>query len=113
MAINEVLTAKVRAALSHLPNVEEKKMFRGIGFMLNDKLCLSVGDNRLMLRIDPGLQDEALQKPGVSPVVMRGRQCKGYVYVKEEALKTKKDFDEWISLAVAFNAKAKSSKKKK
>lgn len=73
MAINEALTAKVRAALSHLRNVEEKKMFRGIAFLLNDKLCMSVGDDRLMLRIDPALHDEAVQKPGVTTVIERPR----------------------------------------
>ena len=81
--------------------------------MVNDKMCISVGDDRLMLRIDPTLHNDALLKPGVSTVVMGGRECKGYVYVKEDAVQKKKDFDDWIKLALAFNEKAKSSKRKK
>jgi TfoX/Sxy family transcriptional regulator of competence genes len=111
MAINEKFTARVRQALASQANVEEKKMFRGIAFMLNDKLCISVGDDRLMLRIDPSLHDEALQS-GASTVIMKGRECKGYVYVKEDAVQRKKDFDYWINLALSFNPKAKASKKK-
>jgi len=44
---------------------------------------------------------------------MGGREYKGYVYVSDGAIKTKKDFDYWISLALAFNKLAKSSKKKR
>lgn len=113
MAINEKLTARVRQALSSQPKVEEKKMFRGILFMVNDKMCMSVGDDRLMLRIDPTLHNDALLTPGVSTVVMGNRECKGYVYVKEDVVKANKDFDYWINLALVFNARAKSSKKKK
>ncbi|QEC55492.1 TfoX/Sxy family protein [Flavisolibacter ginsenosidimutans] len=43
MAINENFTVRVREALSSQPKVEEKKMFCGILFMVNDKMCISVG----------------------------------------------------------------------
>jgi len=44
---------------------------------------------------------------------MKGREYKGYVYVSEEGIKTKKDLAYWITLALDFNKLAKSSKKKK
>ena len=47
MAYNEVLTNRVREALTEVANVEEKKMFRGIACMVNGKLCMSVGDEEL------------------------------------------------------------------
>jgi len=46
-------------------------------------------------------------------MVFTGRPMKGYVFVSEEGLKTKKDFDYWINLCLEFNKKAKASKKKK
>ena len=46
-------------------------------------------------------------------VKMKGREYKGYVYISEEGIKTKKDLAYWISLALDFNKLAKSSKKKK
>ena len=55
MAHNEKLTKRVREALEHLDNVEEKKMFRGITFMVDGKMCISTGDVRLMCRIDPAI----------------------------------------------------------
>ena len=113
MAYNEKLTVRIREALAHLPNVEEKRMFRGVTFMVNDKMCISAGDNKIMCRIDPSIHEEALKRKGCETVKMKGREYKGYVYVSEEGIKTKKDLDYWIRLALEFNKLAKSSKKKK
>src|SRR5258708_5789095 len=102
MSYNEELTDRVRAALAHLPKVEEKKMFRGVTFMVNGKMCITVGDDTLMFRIDPEVHDEALKRAGSRTVVMKGREYKGYVYVHEDGIKTKNDFDYWMGLALDF-----------
>lgn len=112
MAYNEKLTKKVREALSHLPKVEEKRMFRGVAFMVNDKMCISAGGDELMFRIDPAKYDEVVKKKGCRPVIMRGREYKGYVYVKDNAMKTKSQFDYWVNLALDFNKKAIASKRR-
>jgi len=48
---------------------------------------------------------------------MRGTICQityiGYVYVNEAGIRTKKDFDFWIGLALDYNKKAKASAKGK
>lgn len=113
MAVNEALLRRVRAALAHAPRVEEKKMFAGLTFMVDGKMCISVGKDRLMCRIDPALHDQALERGGCRTVVMRGRSYRGYVHVGEAALRTKKDFDYWIGLALDYNASAKPSTRKK
>lgn len=113
MAINESLTDRVREALAHERDVEEKKMFRGITFMVNGKMCVTTGDERLMCRIDPDIHDQVLETKNSEVMKMKGREYRGYVYVHENDLKTKKEFDYWIGLALSFNKKAKASKKKK
>ena len=111
MAYNEKLTSRVREALSHLPKVEEKRMFRGVTFMVNGKMCVSAGDDRIMCRIDPAIHEEAIKRKGCSTMTMGGREYKGYVEVKEDCIKTKKDLDYWISLAIEFNKNAKPARK--
>ncbi|HYV55764.1 MAG TPA: TfoX/Sxy family protein [Chitinophagaceae bacterium] len=113
MAYNEKLTARIREALAHLPKVEEKRMFRGVTFMVNNKMCITAGDNKIMCRIDPAIHEEVIKRKGCETVKMKGREYKGYVYVSEEGIKTKKDLAYWITLALDFNKLAKSSKKKK
>ncbi|MBI1769485.1 MAG: TfoX/Sxy family protein [Bacteroidetes bacterium] len=113
MMINEKLTQRVREALTDVPKVKEKKMFRGITFMVNGKMCVSVGDEELMCRIDPEIFDEALEKNGARPMIHGDRTMQGFVFVHESSIARKKDFDYWINLSLSFNKKAKASKKKK
>ena len=112
MAYNEKLTNRIKEALLHLPNVEEKKMFRGVTFMVDGKMCISIGDDEIMCRINPALHEEALKKEGCRAVKMRGREYKGYVYVHEDSIKNEKALAYWVELALDFNKIAKASKKK-
>jgi len=113
MAINERLTKRVREALSTVPKVEEKKMFSGITFMIDGKMSISVGNERIMCRIDPAIHEEVINKRGVTTVKMKGREYKGYVYVTEDSVPGKKELDYWIKLVLDFNKIAKTSKKSK
>ncbi len=110
MAYNEILTDREREAFSKVPNVEEKKMFRGIAFMVNGKLCVSVGNHELMCRVDPELHVELVKKNGCRTVMMKNREYRGYVYVTEDSIKMKKELEYWLSVALSFNPKAKASK---
>jgi TfoX/Sxy family transcriptional regulator of competence genes len=111
MAVNERLTRRVRELLTEVPKVAEKKMFRGITFMVDGKMCVSVGDDRIMCRIDPELHAEAVRKPGCRTVEMGGRPYLGFVYVDEKHLATKRELKAWIDLALEFNPRATSSRK--
>ncbi|MRG43674.1 hypothetical protein GFS24_01040 [Chitinophaga sp. SYP-B3965] len=103
MAYSEKLAERLRQALAGLPKVEEKKMFGGLAFMVNGKMCLTAGADRIMCRIDPDIHVE-----GCQTVIMGGRKYKGYVHVNEDALKTKADLNYWAALALDFNKKIKS-----
>jgi TfoX/Sxy family transcriptional regulator of competence genes len=113
MPASEKLTLRLREILESVPRVKEKKMFSGIAFMVNNKMCINVRPDSLMVRIDPDLYNDLMEKGGCSPVVMRGREIKGFVYVNEDELRTKKQLDFWVGLALEFNPRAKISKKKK
>jgi len=113
MAINEELTKKIRKALAAVPDVEEKKMFSGITFMVNGKMAISAGNDRIMCRIDPSIHDEVIKKPGVTTVKMKEREYKGYVYVSEEKIADKKQLNYWLKLVLDFNKIAKASGKSK
>jgi len=114
MAYNEKLADRVRELIAQTQAaIEEKKMFGGLCFMVNEKMCVGVEQERLMLRIDPSVMDELLEKDGCTPMDFTGKVMKGYVFVAIEVLQTKKQLGYWINLALAFNKIAKASKKKK
>ncbi len=112
MAYNENLAERIRKALTHLPKIKEKKMFGGLAFMVDDKMCLAAGADRIMCRINPAIHDDATKRKGCRTVIMRGREYKGYVHVDENNIKSKRDFDYWIKLALDYNKIAKASKSK-
>jgi len=84
-------------------------MFGGMTFMVEGKMCVSVGKDRIMCRIDPAIHEAALERPGCRTVVMKGREYRGFVYVDREAVRTKGGLDYWVDLALDYNSKAKAS----
>jgi TfoX/Sxy family transcriptional regulator of competence genes len=113
MAFNENINDRIREAIADMPNVEEKHMFGGTCFMLNGKMCVGVVQDDMMCRIGPEAYEQALERKGCREMIFTGKPMKGYVFVSEEGMKSKKDFDYWIDLCIQFNKHAKSSKKKK
>jgi hypothetical protein len=80
--------------------------------MVNGKMCVNVSGEDLMVRIDPKEHEAAIKRKGARTVNMKGRDYKGFVYVSEDGVEAGKDFDHWIALALDFNKRAKSSRKK-
>lgn len=115
MAHDTQLADKVRAYLDLFPklNLEEKKMFGGLAFMVNGKMCVNISGENLMCRFEPALTDDVLEKPGVQPMTMKGKTYKGYCYVEPSGFKSKQDFAFWIKLCLDFNDKANVAKKSK
>jgi len=113
MAYSEKLADKVRERLAGLPNIEEKQMMGGLTFMLNGKMCVGIIKDELMCRIDPAIHETAIAKTGCRTMDFTNRPMSGFIMVDERGMKSKKNFDYWIDLALEFNKKAKASKKKK
>jgi len=113
MPYSEKLADRIRIALLDLgvPKVEEKKMFRGMTFMVDDKMCISVGEDRIMCRVDPELHDQLLEEKPCRTMIMKDREYKGYILVNEDDLRKKAELDFWIKQCLDFNGRAKSSKK--
>lgn len=114
MAYNKLLAERVRNYLANTSpqSITEKKMFGGLAFLIDGKMCINVSGEELMCRFDPAMEQEVQKKPGYLPVIMKGRAYKGYCKVKETGFKSDADFKYWITLCLDFNEKAKSSRTK-
>lgn len=112
MAYNEKLADMTRELIAQThKDVEEKAMFGGLCFMVNEKMCLGVHKDRLMVRIDRSQYDELIEKEGCMPMDFTGKVMKGLVFVDADVLNTKKKLEYWVKLALEFNKIAKASKK--
>ncbi len=113
MAYNEKLAAMTRELLSVTEkNIEEKAMFGGLCFIVNGKMCVGVEKERMMVRLDPAVYEEVMEKEGCRPMDFTGKVMRGYVFVDAAALATKKRLEYWVKLALEYNKIAKASKKK-
>jgi TfoX/Sxy family transcriptional regulator of competence genes len=113
MAYNEILADRVRRILLRIPNVGEKQMMGGLVFMVNDKMCVCVVRDDLMARIDPDDYEMALSQEGCREMDFTKRPMKGFVFVGPEGTSGDESIEYWVNLALKFNVKAKSSKKRK
>lgn len=113
MAYDTKLADRIKEYLVQFPKlkIEGKKMFRGLTFMVNGKMCVNISGQNLMCRFDPSLTEKLAGKKGFLPMIMKGKEYKGYCYIEPAGFKNKKDFEFWINLCLDFNSKAKSSKK--
>jgi len=113
MAYNEKVAGRIRESLAGTKNLVEKKMFGGIAFMVNDKMCVGVDKDDIMLRCEPEMTVELLSKKGARSFDLTGKPMKGWLLISTQGTKSKKDFDWWIKTAIEANKKLTSKKTKK
>ena len=101
MAYNLRLAERLRSELSGIPIVE-KKMFGGVGFLLNGNMACGVNKDDLVVRVDPEKHNALLKKSHVRPFDITGRPMKGWLLVDAEGIKTEKQLSAWVKEGVEF-----------
>ena len=120
MAYDEFLADRIRNAFTDRKvTFYEKKMFSGLCFMVDDKMCCGIHFDKkkktdlLMARIGEQAASEAMKREGCHPMDFTGRPMKGYVFVTPDGFDTDNDLLYWIDLCVDFNPLAKASRKRR
>ena len=113
MAYDPELAQRVRAIVARADKkVEEKKMFGGLCFMVDGKMCVGVESERIMVRFDPARTVEIMEMDGVGPMDFTKRVMNGFAFVESRVLETRPQLEFWVNLALEFNKFAKPSKRK-
>ena len=102
MAYDESLAARIRKTLARRKDITEKKMFGGIGFLLNGNMCVGVWKECLILRLGPDQYEGALKEPCVKEFDITGRAMKGWVMVEPGGVEEKDELRMWVRRAVTF-----------
>ena len=101
MAYNLKLAERIRSELNSMPFVE-RKMFGGVGFLLNGNMACGVNKNDLIVRVDPEKHSALLKKPHAKPFDLTGRPMKGWLVVEADGCKTDKQLSAWVKEGVEF-----------
>jgi hypothetical protein len=102
VAFDEELAERIRGVLGDRVDVDERRMFGGIAFLLNGDMCCGIVGDELIARLGPEAAEQALAEPGVRPFDFTGRPSRGIVFVAPEAIAEDSDLDRWIGRAEEF-----------
>lgn len=102
MAYDETLAGRIRDAIAAKPGIVEKKMFGGVGFLLNGNMLVGVWNDSLIARVGPEASYEALQKPHVRPMDITGKPMKGWLMIEPDGIDKDAQLKSWIQLAIQF-----------
>jgi hypothetical protein len=103
MAYDENLANRLRQLLADEDAITEKRMFGGLAFLLHGNMTVSASrSGGLLVRIDPADTDAALARRHVALMVMGGRMMDGWITVRPEGLKTKRQLAAWVQRSLAF-----------
>jgi TfoX/Sxy family transcriptional regulator of competence genes len=76
MAYNEELAIRMRNILKSRSGVIEKKMFGGIGFLVNGNMACGVNKQDLILRLSQNDYEKIIKRPYARIFDMTGRPMK-------------------------------------
>ncbi|MGE3336096.1 MAG: TfoX/Sxy family protein [Rhodospirillaceae bacterium] len=109
------IAGRVREHFLARNDVTEKKMFGGICFMVAGHMCCGVDRHNLMLRVGQERYAYALKQKHARPMDITGKPLRGFVFVSPEGIKTRRQLERWLSLALANveSLPAKKPKKRK
>lgn len=102
MAYSEQLGSRVREILEEGGDVDERKMFGGLAFMVNGHMCCGVIGDDLVLRVGADRAEQVLAEPHARPMDFTGRPLKGFVFVAPSGLRTEARLRHWLGLARDF-----------
>jgi TfoX/Sxy family transcriptional regulator of competence genes len=103
MAYDEDLANRIRELLGSEKGIEEKRMFGGLAFLINGNMSVAAsGQGGLLVRVPPDDTDKLLQRAHVSPMVMAGREARGWLRVDASGVQTKRQLQSWVTKGVGY-----------
>lgn len=103
MSYDEDLAERIRELLATTAAVDEKRMFGGLAFLVNGHMAVcAAGGGGLMVRIPPEETATLLTRAHVEPMVMSGRQVRGWIRVAATGLTTKRQLQPWVARGVEY-----------
>lgn len=102
MAYDEDLAERIRELVSTEPGVSEQRMFGGLSFLINGNMSVAAsGQGGLLVRVDPAGADGLLREQ-VQPMVMGGREMRGWLRVEPDAVQADDQLREWVDRGVGY-----------
>jgi len=102
MAYDLGLAARLEVLLSGRPGYQQKKMFGGIGWMLNGNMCVAIYKDWLIARVGADAEKKVLSNPHTKSFDITGKPMKGWVMIGLEGIDADVDLERHVQLAEGF-----------
>lgn len=102
MAYNLELADRVQLIIAQYTALDPRRMFGGIGFMINGNMACGVIDNYLIVRVGPDLYDQMLKMPNTRVFDFTGRPMTGWITVSAEGIETDEALITWVHRGLEF-----------
>jgi TfoX/Sxy family transcriptional regulator of competence genes len=106
--VDEGLVERVRARLSPIDGMAERKMFGGVAFLLDRHMCVGVMGDELIVRVGRDGHDDALTRPGTRTFDATGRPMRGWIAVAGAALSEDDDLEGWVGRALVLVGRSRA-----
>lgn len=105
MAYDARLADRIRELINAEHLTTEKKMFGGLGFMINGNLAVAASNSGgLLVRVDPDKSDALVDTTPAELMVMGGRSMQGWLQVGSEHLAGDADLETWVRRGARYAA---------
>jgi TfoX/Sxy family transcriptional regulator of competence genes len=103
VAYDEELADRIRDLLGGEDGLTEKKMFGGLGFLVQGNMAVAAsGQGGVLVRVDPAQSESLVAKTDARPMEMRGRQIQGWLRVDADDVRTKRQLARWVRLGTTY-----------
>lgn len=102
MAYDEELSDRIRRHIEDEPGLSEKRMFGGIGFLINGNMACGVNKDDLIVRVDAATHADVVAEPGARAFDMTGRPMKGWICVDPDGYRTDADLVRWLGRGIDY-----------
>ena len=102
MAYDEGLAQRVSEVLDLRFDIDEKRMFGGVGYMLRGNMACGVHGDRLIVRVGPAGYADALSRPHTAEFDLTGRPMKGWITVGPEGYRSDEALEAWVQQGLDF-----------
>jgi TfoX/Sxy family transcriptional regulator of competence genes len=103
VAYDEDLANRIRELIGTERGVDEKRMFGGLAFLINGNMSVAAsGRGGLMVRVPPDETATLVAREHVEPMVMAGRETKGWVRISAAGVTSKRQLRSWVTRGVEY-----------
>jgi hypothetical protein len=97
---DEILAQRIRPLLAGLDGLIEKRLFGGIGFIVQGNMACGVHSGELIVRVGPDRHADSLARPHARQFDMTGRPMRGWVVIAEPGFAQDTDLRQWVQWGV-------------